>query len=391
MAVNLDMVGRLGDRGLKVYGTRTSAGLRQVVSWENSSPALTLHFPWESLDDSDHFSFFERHIPYLMFHTGLHDDYHRPSDDADKVNAEGMRQITRLVANVVLQLADRPGPAAFRHAARGEDGLAQEQFERALPPPQPRVGIRWQPPSEEGTGLVVTSVIVGSAAERGGLRVGDRLLSFAGQDIVASDDLVDQVLRAASPVPVVVQRPGASEPLQLQLQLPGKPTQLGVSWRDDDAEPASVYLTRVIDDSPADHAGLRPGDRLYEVSGLRVFRQRRVSTTGNHSVMAIGADRGARRPAALGDGRRADRRRSGPAWADGPGDLNEVARFREPPAPAREGRSRSLSPRNSRRWFSLWKCYSPILTVYRLSDKTSHPWACFAIRGEEARSKGVFA
>jgi S1-C subfamily serine protease len=202
-----------------------------------------------------------------MFHTGLHDDYHRPSDDADKVNAEGMRLVSRLVTNVVLQLADRLDSADFRHAARGEDRLAQEQFERALPPPRPRLGIRCQRPADEGLGVVVTHVMAGSAADEAGLQVGDRLLRIAGQDILGTDELVDRVLRAVRPAVVVVQRPGAGEPFELQVPLPGRPIQLGVSWREDRAEPASVYLTRVVDGSPAHHAGLQAGDRIYEVSG----------------------------------------------------------------------------------------------------------------------------
>ena len=52
LAINLDMVGRLGDRGLEIYGTRTSRGLRELVSRQNQGPLLSLRFPWQITDNS---------------------------------------------------------------------------------------------------------------------------------------------------------------------------------------------------------------------------------------------------------------------------------------------------------------------------------------------------
>ncbi|MCA9125393.1 MAG: M20/M25/M40 family metallo-hydrolase, partial [Planctomycetales bacterium] len=76
--INMDMIGRLHSQQLEVSGTRSMAGLRRLVAEANYPGDLTLRFPWKVEENSDHHSFFRRSIPFLMFHTGLHDDYHRP-------------------------------------------------------------------------------------------------------------------------------------------------------------------------------------------------------------------------------------------------------------------------------------------------------------------------
>src|SRR5690606_17014020 len=87
--INVDMIGRLRENRLTVYGVRTATGLRYTTSTANMQTDLELLFDWEQRRDSDHLPFFERQVPYLMFHTGLHDDYHRPSDDPERLNLPG--------------------------------------------------------------------------------------------------------------------------------------------------------------------------------------------------------------------------------------------------------------------------------------------------------------
>jgi regulator of sigma E protease len=93
--------------------------------------------------------------------------------------------------------------------------------------------------------------------------VGDRVLRFAGRDIVDEFQLRRDVLRATSPVEIVMRR-GELETLEVQLDLAGNPLRLGVSWREDDAEPGAVMLSEVVPGSVADDAGLKAGDRVYQ-------------------------------------------------------------------------------------------------------------------------------
>ncbi|MFM9198168.1 MAG: M20/M25/M40 family metallo-hydrolase, partial [Planctomycetia bacterium] len=117
-AVNMDMIGRLRGERLEVYGARTSEGLRAAVFRSNNRPGaapLELAFDWAIEEDSDHYPFIAAKIPTVMFHTGLHDQYHRPSDDTHLVNVPGMEPVARLVFDAVVSLADDPGPLpAFR-------------------------------------------------------------------------------------------------------------------------------------------------------------------------------------------------------------------------------------------------------------------------------------
>ncbi len=94
LAVNIDMIGRLAEETVTVYGSRTAVGLRQRLARCNEGSDLSFFYDYRNRDDSDHYTFFKRRIPYLMIFTGEHADYHRPSDDADRINYEGLERIS---------------------------------------------------------------------------------------------------------------------------------------------------------------------------------------------------------------------------------------------------------------------------------------------------------
>lgn len=266
IVINLDMIGRLSNERLKVFGTRTGRGLRSFVSRHNGETNLELDFSWVLKANSDHHPFYAKSIPILMLHTGLHSDYHRPSDDAHKVNPEGMQRITRLLFQVVHELADRQERSGFRTASRQETPESRLRLERPLARLPSRFGVRWQRPTEKNGKFTLTFVADGSAADRAGLRVGDRLLRFAGRRVSDQQQFITDVLAAKNPVSVVVQRPGEEKPRELTVRLYGKPVRVGVSWRQDGAEPGTVLLTRVVPGSSAYLAGMKTGDRIYRVA-----------------------------------------------------------------------------------------------------------------------------
>ncbi len=268
-AINLDMVGRLRNDRLLIYGTRTSTGLRRMVCEANRGCELLLDFDWTMNDDSDHHSFFAAGIPVMMFHTGLHEDYHRPSDDAPKVNAEGIERIARLLFNTTQALADAPAPQRFRSQSRLEFSSTRESVERALPSLPGRLGVQWKPELNDGDPAVRLEMVhPGSAAERAGLRRGDRIVRFAGKP-VDPQRLAAQVLAAPKQVEIDIQRPGEEQSRSVQVTLAGQPLRVGIAWRVDDAEPTLVQVVRVVPSSPAAMAGIRLFDRVYEVNGQR--------------------------------------------------------------------------------------------------------------------------
>jgi hypothetical protein len=265
IVVNADMIGRLRNNNLLVYGTRTCRDLRWLVSQQNDVSNLVLDFNWDIKSDSDQYSFCTRDIPYLMMHTGQHGDYHRPSDDADKINNDGLRRITQLTFKVLVALCDAPRLDGFRHQARRESHIDQNALAQPLAPLPGRLGLAWDEKAAAQGAIIVASVTPDRAAAKGGLRSGDRLLKFAGREVGNAREFRASVLAAQSPTSVVIQRPGENAPRELSLVLPGQPVRLGVSWRADDAEPGAMIVNRVIPGSPADLAGIRLNDRIHRV------------------------------------------------------------------------------------------------------------------------------
>lgn len=270
MVINVDMIGRLRKNTLTCFGSRTCRGLRRLVSGHNNSETLKLNYTWKLPENSDHWPFVQRHVPVLMFHTGLHDEYHTPNDDLDKLNYNGIQEVTRLMFHVAWDLANRSEVGPFRVAALSENVAQQRLAEQELAPKPARLGIRWSEKNSDTTGVRVEEVPLNSAAARSGLRVGDRVLKIAGRTISNATNLLAVLLAVQSPAEFVVSREQAKKPFTVRVPLSGKPVRLGIGWRTDDADPGCVILSRVVAGSPAAVAGLRAGDRIYQVDDQEI-------------------------------------------------------------------------------------------------------------------------
>lgn len=268
LAVDIDMIGRLRDNRLVVFGTRTTYGLRRMVSEQSDGTNLWFDFSWKVQPNGDHYPFYAQGVPVLLFHTGEHDDYHRPSDKAYLINREGMQRVTRLAFQTIYELADRSESIRFREACRSEKPT-DEQALLEQSQPADRFGALWMSDTASTGGVVLTWIYPDTPAERALLRTGDRIVRFAGRDIRQGQDLMNLIPTAQNPVPIVVRRSGSTEPVTLTVQLAGNPVRLGITWREDDAEPESVLLTNVLPGSPAAQADLQPGDRVLRIGSQR--------------------------------------------------------------------------------------------------------------------------
>ncbi len=110
--INMDMVGRLkADSTLAVYGTGTSPMFKQTIKANNDKFKLVENE--SGVGPSDHTSFYLIDVPVLHFFTGQHGDYHKPGDDSEKLNYEGMSLISDYIFEIISDLDDN-GELAFR-------------------------------------------------------------------------------------------------------------------------------------------------------------------------------------------------------------------------------------------------------------------------------------
>lgn len=203
--VNLDMVGRVSKNRLYVGGTGTSPGFRKLVEEANREVGFELNYSASAYGASDHMSFAVASVPVLFFFSGLHSDYHKPSDTWEKINAAEGARVVELAADVMRELdrlTEKPqyvrvaDPAA---AAAGGGGGYGPYFGSV-----PDFG------EVEHGGVKFADVRDGSPAAKAGLAAGDVLIEFDGKKI---DNLYDftYALRAHKPgdkVAVTVLRNG---------------------------------------------------------------------------------------------------------------------------------------------------------------------------------------
>jgi hypothetical protein len=103
--INMDMVGRLkADSTVAIYGTGTSPIFKQIINAHNKGFKIVENE--SGVGPSDHTSFYLTDIPVLHFFTGQHEDYHKPSDDSDKLNYEGMNMISEYIFDIIKDLDD---------------------------------------------------------------------------------------------------------------------------------------------------------------------------------------------------------------------------------------------------------------------------------------------
>ncbi len=273
LAVNIDMVGRLTKGRIEVMGSRTAAGLRRLLSTRSLSSGHWVDFTWEYKDNSDHWTFFEAGFPSLCLHTGLHDDYHRPSDDAEKINIEGIREVSGYLLEQISTLADADQLPGFRAKSRSERPSTQRRVQQPLPPLTPRLDFTWTYLPGDRPAVQVTNVSRRSNAAAAGLQPSDTIFSVNGLPTTNEALLPAIALQSESEIYVTLSRTGFVEPVELKIPLAGNPVRLGLSWREDPAEPQAVYVTRVVPYSPAARAGFKLYDRIYALDGKPIQGQ----------------------------------------------------------------------------------------------------------------------
>jgi aminopeptidase YwaD len=209
--INMDMIGRLKDKNLIVGGVGTAQEWRSLIDADNSMGSMTVSLntaptgppsaanlpivigangqPVVTMDPakqfmltlnedgygpSDHSSFYGKQVPVLFFWTGTHNDYHKPSDTADKINYEGEARIVSFVNKIIRDIDQsdkRPTYAVAKSDSQGRS-MGFRVYLGTIPNY-----------AESNDGLKLDGVRDDSPASRAGLKAGDRIVKMAGHEV----------------------------------------------------------------------------------------------------------------------------------------------------------------------------------------------------------------
>jgi len=265
--LNLDMVGRLNGKPLNLFGSRSSTGLRSsIVKCNHRETGVKIRFDQAIRPDSDHWPFYRKGIPFLMLHTGKDADYHRPEDDAYKIDFEGARKCAQLLAQLSLDFSIQKEKPEYRNADR--DILAGiDQQARVASPDPPRLGVAWNAEKYKQGNLLITQVMSNTAAEKAGLKVGDEIIKIDGNSPVTAPGFAALIRSAPTKIIMQIKRMLEEKTLEIPVELAGEPVRLGIEWTTDKSEPEVIVISDIVKSSPADLAQLKVNDRIYEIGG----------------------------------------------------------------------------------------------------------------------------
>lgn len=197
--INTDMIGRLSDKPLEAGGVGTAEGLADWLSPYFESSGLKIAGKPGGSGPSDHASFYAANVPVLFLFSGMHPDYHRPTDTAEKINYEGAAKIADMAKRIGIDAALRPEP--FKFTSSGGAGAATGD----QPAPgrgRIRFGIAPGDYAGDEKGVLVGEVLPDTPAAKAGLRKNDLIIKWNDNRVVGVEEWMPY-FNAAKPGDVV--------------------------------------------------------------------------------------------------------------------------------------------------------------------------------------------
>jgi Zn-dependent M28 family amino/carboxypeptidase len=191
--LNMDMIGRIKDDRVYIGGVGTGADFKSLLEEEQSKSKFKIEYSAGGYSASDHTSFVTKKIPVLFFFSGLHSDYHKPSDTWDKINAPSAAQLLDFIDDVALKIDSAPERTAFvtvvedqaaEHTSGGGGGGYGPYFGSI-----PDFG-------QEVNGVKFSDVRPGSPAAKAGFKPDDVLVQFGDMPIKNLFDFTDALRRS---------------------------------------------------------------------------------------------------------------------------------------------------------------------------------------------------
>lgn len=210
--LNMDMIGRIKDDKVYIGGVGTGSSFQGLLEQEQSKSGFKIEYSPGGYSSSDHTSFVTKRIPVLFFFSGLHSDYHKPSDTWDKINSEAAVHLLDVVENVSEKIAAAPERPAFvtvvenKPAAGGGSGYGP--YFGSIPDF-----------GQVENGVKFSDVKPGSPAAKAGLKAGDVLVQFGGRPIKNLYDFTDALRRSKVGDVVEVQVLREGKPVNASVKL----------------------------------------------------------------------------------------------------------------------------------------------------------------------------
>ncbi len=180
--INLDMIGRLRDstHALTIGGYGTSPAWGEVCNSVGDKKYFTLHYDSSGVGPSDHTSFYRKGIPVLFFFTGIHSDYHKPTDDVDKINYAGELQVLKYIYSVV-EKVNNMGRIAFTSTRDVSMDVPHFTVTLGIMPDY----------TFSGGGVRADGISEGRPAQKAGLKTGDVIVQLGGFPVPSLEKYMD--------------------------------------------------------------------------------------------------------------------------------------------------------------------------------------------------------
>ena len=208
--INLDMVGRLNDstKTVTVGGYGTSPLWSQVFSTMQNQKSLKFKFDSSGIGPSDHTSFYRKNIPVLFYFTNIHSDYHRPSDDHNKINYAGELMIIKNILDVVAAANNKPKLAFLPTREQQTSTTARFSVSLGIMPDY----------TYSGAGVRVDGVSEGRVAQKAGMKTGDIIVQLGQHNTTSVESYMQALSKFKKGEATTVKYKRGNDVMEVQVQ-----------------------------------------------------------------------------------------------------------------------------------------------------------------------------
>lgn len=209
---NFDMVGRLdsAEKSVTISGTGTAEELEALLNKHIKNTGLKGAYSPGGFGASDHSSFYMERIPVLFFNTGVHQDYHTPADDIEKINTKGQKTVSDFATQVICEIANSAKKLTYKEQEQKQSQMANLKVTLGIMPGFGATDVK---------GLRVDGVRPGGPADNGGMKKGDVIVALDGKTVGDIYEYMKRLkeLEPGDNITVDVMREGKRKVLIVQL------------------------------------------------------------------------------------------------------------------------------------------------------------------------------